>query len=94
MEGLKLAGEAIQQANAKLFLAFHPVQMKKQTVNEIKAAIITFGDAPQPVALSQGATARTQVDLKYGYSAKAKGQRTKTVFQSIYPTEKESRREM
>jgi hypothetical protein len=35
---LKLAGEAIRQANAKLFLAFRPVTVKKRTLNRMLAA--------------------------------------------------------
>ncbi len=60
---LKLASEAIQVANAKLFLKFQQTPVGKRTLNRISGGIATFGDGEPPIEVFKGPTARDQVKL-------------------------------
>jgi hypothetical protein len=60
-QSLALAKEAIELANANLFLTFRPVRAKKRTLNKITAGVVTLGVAPPPVALYQGPTSRDKI---------------------------------
>jgi len=55
---LSAAGEAIRVVNARLFVRFRKVQLKRRCVNQPAGAIITFGDAAPPIRLYDGPTAR------------------------------------
>jgi hypothetical protein len=63
---LKLAGEAIQMANAKLFLKFEQAAVKKRTLNRISSGVATFGDSAPPIELFKGPTARDPVKMSAG----------------------------
>jgi hypothetical protein len=58
---LQLASEAIRQADAKLFLAFSPVAVKKRTLNRIAGGVVTLGNGNPPIEVYQGPTARDRV---------------------------------
>ena len=47
--------------NARLFLGFHAVKPKKRVINKIKAGVVTFGDAPPPIEIYEGPTARNKI---------------------------------
>jgi hypothetical protein len=70
---LKLAGEAIRQANAKLFLAFRPVTVKKRTLNRIAGGVVTLGDEDPPIEVYQGPTARDRVKPLSGKQSAIEG---------------------
>lgn len=56
--GLQAAGELIRLVDAKLYLAFEPVTVKKRMINKIKSGVVTFGDAPPPIDVYRGPTSR------------------------------------
>lgn len=58
---LKLAGEAIQKPNAKLFLMFDQVAVKKRTLNRITGGILTLGDSVPPIEVFKGPTSRDRL---------------------------------
>lgn len=55
---LAAIGEAIRLVNVRLFLGFHPVQVKKRILNKVSRGMVTFGSAPSPVQLYRGPTGR------------------------------------
>jgi hypothetical protein len=57
-DGLKLAGEAFSLANARLFLRFQPVQVKKRLLNKVAGGVVVFGAAPDPIETYHGPTGR------------------------------------
>ena len=56
--GLQAAGELFRLVDAKLYLAFEPVAVKKRVVNKIKSGVVTFGDSPSPIDVYTGPTSR------------------------------------
>jgi hypothetical protein len=55
---LDLAGEAFRLTNARLFLSFEAVQVKKRLLNKVAGGVVTFGDAPPPIEIYCGPTGR------------------------------------
>ena len=49
---------AINVVNARVFLAFKPVQLAKRTVNRVRCGKITFGNETPPVEVYKGPTGR------------------------------------
>ncbi|HEV8068326.1 MAG TPA: recombinase family protein [Planctomycetaceae bacterium] len=60
-QNLALAREAIDLANANLFLRFQPIRAIKRTMNKIAGGVVTLGTAPPPVALYDGPTSRDKI---------------------------------
>lgn len=58
-----------QLANARLFLRFRSEQLKKRRVNRVAGGVLTFGDAPPPIKVYQGPTARTKLETVVAPSA-------------------------
>jgi hypothetical protein len=58
---LKSAKEIFELLNARLFLRFEKVQVKKRKLNKLNGGVVTFGNAPAPINIYQGPTARTKV---------------------------------
>ena len=56
--GLDLAGEAFRLTNARLFLRFQPVQVKKRLLNKVAGGVAVFGAAPDPIEIYRGPTGR------------------------------------
>lgn len=50
------AAELFRLSNARLFLAFSPVQLKKQVRNRITGGVVTFGAASPPIQIHEGPT--------------------------------------
>lgn len=50
--------QAFGLVNARLYLAFQPVQEGKRTLNKISAGMLTFGATPPPIMLYEGPTGR------------------------------------
>ena len=55
---LDLAAEVFRLTNARHFLKFQPVQVKKRVLNKIAGGFVTFGDVPAPLDIYQGPTGR------------------------------------
>ena len=55
---MDLAGEAFQLTNARLFLRFRPVQVKKRVLNKVAGGVVVFGSAPDPIEIYRGPTGR------------------------------------
>jgi hypothetical protein len=68
---LELAKEAIDLANAKLFLTFRPIRTKRRTLNKIAGGIVTLGAARPPVPLYDGPTSRDMLKQTKPGSANA-----------------------
>jgi hypothetical protein len=47
--------------NAKLFLGFQAVKVKRRILNKIRGGVVTFGDAAPPIEIYKGPTARKKV---------------------------------
>ena len=56
--GLELAAEAFRLTNARLFLSFRPVQVKKRLLNQVAGGMVVFGAAPDPIKTYRGPTGR------------------------------------
>jgi len=56
--GLDLAGKAFQLTNARLFLRFRPVQVKKRLLNKVAGGVVVCGAAPNPIEIYRGPTGR------------------------------------
>jgi hypothetical protein len=54
-------GQLFHRLPARLFLRFVEVRKKKRTVNQIAGGVVTFGETPPPVVLSEGPTGRRHV---------------------------------
>jgi len=52
-----VARQIFDLLNARLFLGFQPVKVKKRTLNKTKGGVVTFGDDPPPIRLYKGRTA-------------------------------------
>ena len=61
---LKLAREALNLTNARLFLQFYKVQVKKRKLNKVAGGIVVFGTAPNPIETYQGPTDRRSIKNK------------------------------
>lgn len=64
--GIEAAGELFRQVNARLYLAFEPVAVKKRVLNKIKSGVVTFGDAPPPIDIYAGPTSRKALKKSQG----------------------------
>ena len=53
-----LAGEAFRRTNARLFLRFQRVPVKKRTLNKLTGGVAVFGAALAPIELYRGPTIR------------------------------------
>jgi len=60
-DNLGEARQIFELLNARLFLGFHAVKVKKRILNKPNGGVVTFGDAPPPVELYQGPTARKKI---------------------------------
>ena len=60
-ESLKSAIELFDLTNAKLFLQFEPVKVKKRTINKLRGGVVTFGNADPPISLYDGPTGRGKI---------------------------------
>jgi len=56
-----LAKEAFNLTNAKLFLRFQPVPKRRRNANRIASGVVTFGEAPPPIAPYEGPTSRKRI---------------------------------
>jgi hypothetical protein len=50
--------ELFQILNARLFLRFAPIKLKKRKVNRVSTGVVTFGDAEAPIKIYEGPTGR------------------------------------
>jgi len=55
------AREVFRLVNARLFLGFRPVKVKKRVLNKVTGGVVTFGEAPPPIEIYQGPTARRKI---------------------------------
>ena len=60
-EDLGDAKQVFDMLNARLFLKFSPVKVKKRTVNKIRGGVVTFGDAEPPIEIYEGPTGRSKI---------------------------------
>lgn len=51
--------------NARIFLAFKPVQLTKRTVNRVRGGKITFGNEPPPVRGLQRADGAARLEWNH-----------------------------
>lgn len=58
------AREVFDLANARLFLRFRPIRLKKRTLNKLETGVVTFGDAAPPIALYEGPTTKKVKDSR------------------------------
>jgi DNA invertase Pin-like site-specific DNA recombinase len=61
VEDLVAVGELFRQVNVCLFARFRQVQEKKRKLNKLVSGVVTFGSAPPPVTIYEGATSRKKV---------------------------------
>ncbi len=47
--------------NARLFLGFHQVKVKRRTLNKLCGGTLTFGNAPPPIEVYKGRTSRQKI---------------------------------
>jgi hypothetical protein len=62
-ESLAAAGELFRMMNARLFLRFTAVQLKKRIVNRVAGGAVTFGTTPPPIVIYQGPTDRKYIKM-------------------------------
>jgi hypothetical protein len=55
---MSLAGEVFRLTNARLFLRFQSVQVKKRILNRVAGGVAVFGAAPDPIEIYRGPTGR------------------------------------
>lgn len=55
---LDLATQLFQKTNARLFLHFQPMHVKKRVLNKVAGGVVTFGSAPPPINIYGGPTGR------------------------------------
>jgi hypothetical protein len=60
-EDLAAAGRLFSGLNARLFFRFAEARLGRRVVNKVAGGVVTFGDAPPPVALYEGPTGRRYV---------------------------------
>lgn len=73
--GLASAREIFDLVNARMFLGFRPVRVKKRTFNKVSGGIVTFGEAPPPIEVYQGPTAREKLKGPAASAAAGPGER-------------------
>jgi Resolvase, N terminal domain len=61
---LQAVGQLFERLNARLFLRFAEVPLKKRKVNKVAGGVVTFGAAPPPVPLYSGPTDRRALCAK------------------------------
>jgi len=69
------AREIFDLVNARLFLGFHSVKVKKRILNRVTGGVVTFGTAPPPIAIYEGPTARRQIKGPAASDAAGPGER-------------------
>lgn len=74
-EDLGAARQVFDMLNARLFLGFRPVQVKKRMLNKITGGVVTFGDTPPPIKIYEGPTARKKLKSPAASSATGPGER-------------------
>ena len=60
-ESFGAARQVFELLNARLFLNFHEVQVKRRKLNKVTGGVVTFGDAPPPIELYEGPTGRRKI---------------------------------
>jgi hypothetical protein len=60
-ETLELAGQIFGLTNARLFLRFKPVPVKKRVLNKVSGGVVTLGDADPPISIYEGPTGRRKL---------------------------------
>ncbi|MDA1052439.1 MAG: hypothetical protein O3C40_18425 [Planctomycetota bacterium] len=58
---LETAKQVFDLTNARLFLQFKPVQVKKRLLNKISGGVVTFCDAEPPISIYEGPTGRRRI---------------------------------
>jgi hypothetical protein len=58
---LETARQIFSLTNARLFLQFKTVQVKKRVLNKISGGVVTFGDAEPPISIYEGPTSRSRI---------------------------------
>ena len=61
--------------NARLFLDFRPVRVKKRVLNKITGGVVTLGNASPPIKIYDGPTSRRQVKGPVASCATGLGER-------------------
>jgi len=61
---LETAKQVFDLTNARLFLQFKPVQVKKRLLNKISGGVVTFGDADPPISIYEGPTGRRRIKME------------------------------
>jgi hypothetical protein len=74
-DDLGSARQIFDLLNARLFLGFHPVKVKKRTLNKIAGGVVTFGNAPPPIDVYEGPTARRKIKGSAASVAAGPGER-------------------
>ena len=72
---LASAGEIFRLTNARLFLGFQPVKVKKRTLNKVIGGAVTFGDTSPPIPMYEGPTARRKIKSPTASDAAGPGDR-------------------
>ena len=57
-------GELFNELNARLFLRFEEVQLKRRKVNKVVGGVVTFGASEPPIKLYEGPTGRRALGSK------------------------------
>ncbi|MBN1855257.1 MAG: recombinase family protein [Pirellulales bacterium] len=60
-ENLDTIRQLFEIVNARLFLRFRPIPMKKRQINQITGGVLTFGTTPPPIECYQGPTNRKRI---------------------------------
>ncbi len=68
---LELAAEAFQLTNARLFLQFRAVQVKKRLLNKLSGGVAVLGSAPNPIEVYRGPTGRRALNYNGSTALKA-----------------------
>lgn len=60
-EDMGAARQVFGLLNARLFLGFHAAKVQNRILNKITGGVVTFGDAPPPIEIYEGPTARKKI---------------------------------
>jgi hypothetical protein len=60
-QDLESIGNLFRRINARIFFGFAEMRWKKRVVNKLAGGVVTFGETPPPVKLSDGPTGRRYV---------------------------------
>ena len=63
---ISTASEVIELANARLFLRFQSVQVKKRRLNRIAGGVLVLGSSPPPITIYHGPTGRRGLKANNG----------------------------